>query len=516
MSGIHIGALRVAVTVGMLVGSSYAAAFTTYSSDGETGNCADCHGDYRAGSYESKSDGSPWNDSLMGGHRNFINDSGNDQCDVCHSGSNRSPVVLNLSDLSAKPKGCVGCHGRDGDGPGQIGDGLRAHHMGSNDYLNWPGGIPGGLTCAICHGGDTTPVGEDILPFNYSVAGTIGDPCVAENQFGPTGLDNDGDGAYDAADSDCTPVVPTPGDLNFDGKADILWRNSSTGQNWVYLMNADQIDQSLGINTVSTAWQIVGNGDYDNDDDADILWRNSSTGENWMYLMDGALIDSSERVISVPTEWQVAGNGDYDGDGDADILWRNSVTGQNWMYLMNGSVVETSMVVVWDSVFTIPTVWQVAGNGDYNGDNRSDILWRHSSTGENWIYFMNGATVTNSVRVNTVPTTWQLAGNGDYDGDGDADILWRNTSTGQNWMYLMNGATIDSSVGVNTVPTDWEVAGNGDYNGDLRSDILWRRTGFGGVGGDGRNWMYLMNGATVDSSVGVNTVPTDWDIVNVD
>ena len=120
------------------------------------------------------------------------------------------------------------------------------------------------------------------------------------------------------------------------------------------------------------------------------------------------------------------------------------------------------------------------------------------------------------MRVNTVPPVWQVAGNGDYDGDGDADISWRNTSTGQNWMYLMNGATIESSVGVNTVSMDWEVAGSGDYNGDGKSDILWRRTGFGGVGGDGRNWMYLMNGATIISSVGLNTVPTDWELVNVD
>ena len=261
--------------------------------------------------------------------------------------------------------------------------------------------------------------------------------------------------------------------------------------------------------------------DHDGDNSSDILWRNMTSGQNWLYEMAGNLPKASKGINTISDQtWQIAGNGDYNGDGKSDILWRNNVTGQNWMYLMNGALIETSAVVVWDTVFTIPTVWQVAGNGDYNGDGRSDILWRNSSTGVNWIYFMNGSVVENSVRVNTVPTDWEVAGNGDYNGDGKSDILWRHTGfggvggDGQNWMYLMNGADIDSSVRVNTVPMDWEVAGNGDYNGDGKSDILWRHTGFGGVGGDGRNWMYLMNGAVINSSVSVNTVPTAWRVAD--
>ena len=27
---------------------------------------------------------------------------------------------------------------------------------------------------------------------------------------------------------------------------------------------------------------------------------------------------------------------------------------------------------------------------------------------------------------------WQVAGTGDFDGDGKSDIFWRNTSTGEN------------------------------------------------------------------------------------
>jgi hypothetical protein len=50
----------------------------------------------------------------------------------------------------------------------------------------------------------------------------------------------------------------------------------------------------------------------------------------------------------------------------------------------------------------------------------------------------------------------------DFNGDGKSDIVWRNNTNGGNVMWLMNGATIASSLGVGNVPTNWVVAGIGD------------------------------------------------------
>jgi hypothetical protein len=73
--------------------------------------------------------------------------------------------------------------------------------------------------CAPCHAdanpASYTPVGENINPANYFTPDAAHlnkptDPCNAngsESTFGPTGLDNDGNGVYDLADPACAPAV---------------------------------------------------------------------------------------------------------------------------------------------------------------------------------------------------------------------------------------------------------------------------------------------------------------------
>src|SRR6185312_4419583 len=76
---------------------------------------------------------------------------------------------------------------------------------------------------------------------------------------------------------------------------------------------------------------------------------------------------------------------------------------------------------------------------DFNGDGRSDILWRNVSTGDNAIWTMNGGTVTSNLTLTKVPDqSWKMVGVGDFDGDGKSDILWRYSFNGQNSIWFMN------------------------------------------------------------------------------
>src|SRR6266850_2510482 len=202
--------------------------------------------------------------------------------------------------------------------------------------------------------------------------------------------------------------------------------------------------------------------DFDGDGRADIVWRNLSTGENYLYPMNGTAILAGEGYVRTVSDlsWEIAGTGDFDGDGKADILWRNQATGENYIYFMDGKV-----VIAEGYIRTVSDLnWKVVGIGDFDGDGRSDILWRNSSTGENYIYPMQGLTIKPSEGYLRTLTdqNWQVAAVGNFDGNiapATADILWRNLSTGENYLYPMNGTAVLPSEGYLRTVADlnWKV-----------------------------------------------------------
>lgn len=205
-----------------------ALAYDQYSTDGSTGNCATCHGDFRASPYTSKVDGLSWGNDLHDVHRN--NMLGSD-CNACHVSSGRFPTYIGRSagGNGLSPYSCSGCHGRSQDGTGTgtagFGAGLR--------QLHWRAGETG---CVSCHTDSNpaakTPVGENILPPYYANPGTghtiPNNPCnpapaFVENYAASTlGLDNDGDGTFDALDSQCSTAGATPGEVSRGGLPQLL------------------------------------------------------------------------------------------------------------------------------------------------------------------------------------------------------------------------------------------------------------------------------------------------------
>ena len=91
---------------------------------------------------------------------------------------------------------------------------------------------------------------------------------------------------------------PTLGDLDGDGKSDIIWRKTN-GELATWLMNGFTLVGAPYYGTVSTDWVIAGSGDFDGDGRSDILWRNIS-GAVGYWAMNGAAILSMPILGSAP------------------------------------------------------------------------------------------------------------------------------------------------------------------------------------------------------------------------
>jgi hypothetical protein len=189
---------------------------------------------------------------------------------------------------------------------------------------------------------------------------------------------------------------------------------------------------------------------------------------------------------------------DFNGDGKSDILWRDG-GGSVAQWLMNGWAVTATSVIG-----NIPPSWSVVGQRDFDGDGKHDILWRDGG-GNVALWLMNGATVSSAVNIGFIPANWSVVGTADFDGDRKGDILWRDGG-GNVAAWFMNGTTLASVAVLGNIPANWNVVGTGDFDGNGKGDILWRD-------GGGNVAAWFMNGATVTSVVTLGNIPANWNVV---
>src|ERR1051326_3075906 len=131
--------------------------------------------------------------------------------------------------------------------------------------------------------------------------------------------------------------------FNNDLNPDIIWRNSSQDvSTFWFLPQIRYYFTSINLNSSSTLsppfgstnWIIAATGDFNRDGQTDLVWRNPTTGDNVIWLMNGTTFVSA--VTNVPTTgpsygWTIVGTGDFNGDGWTDILWRSQA--YNYTYI---------------------------------------------------------------------------------------------------------------------------------------------------------------------------------------
>ena len=206
-------------------------------------------------------------------------------------------------------------------------------------------------------------------------------------------------------------------------------------------------------------------------------------------------------------EFTSGARGDFDGDGKSDILWRGTQDGVVAQWFMNGPTLTAINVFGPISLST-----NIEGIGDFNADGHADLVWRNPSNGDVNIWLLNaaGTGLQSAVYIGAVNTDYHIEAVGDFNGDGKDDIVWRGQTSGQVVVWLMNGATVQGVLSLGGVVNTYKIEAMGDLNGDGKSDLVWR----GQIDGAVIVWLTNAAGNGVASSTFVSTVNTTYKIVS--
>jgi len=187
---------------------------------------------------------------------------------------------------------------------------------------------------------------------------------------------------------------------NFDGDfySDIVWRNTD-GSVAIWLMQGDttaglSVKASATIFGPGSTWVPTFIADFDGDGRSDILWTNSATGDTAIWLMNGLAPKGRgvQTIMAGSTGWRVTQVADLDGDLKADLIWRNVNTGATAAWLMDGTAAKPGGTAV---LMSDPN-WVAQQTRDTAGLLQADLVWHNTVTNATALWLMNGLSVTAS------------------------------------------------------------------------------------------------------------------------
>jgi hypothetical protein len=319
-----------------------------------------------------------------------------------------------------------------------------------------------------------------------------------------------GDVSTGDADVDTSIWDPRTPVTNLDGinQSDFLWQHDN-GQAAVWLLHDTSVafNGAVGPN-LGPSWHLIGDGDFNADGRSDLLWQNDSGQAAVWGLNNGTTLQYGTAVGANPgPSWHVIDTGDFNGDNKSDILWQGD-DGTPSIWLMNGA--QPTWMGAAGSSNPGPS-WHIKGTGDFNGDGKSDIIWQ-GDDGTPAIWLMNGAQSTWVGAVGPFASGalagWHIKDTGDFNGDNKSDILWQDDN-GQAAIWLMDGTSVTSFGAVGSNPgASWHVVGAGQFNNaDTNADILWQHD-------NGQASVWLMDGMDMIGNTGVGGNPgADWHLI---
>jgi hypothetical protein len=267
------------------------------------------------------------------------------------------------------------------------------------------------------------------------------------------------------------------GDFNYDGTADVLWHNPTTGAAETWQLHDGNWSQSVDLGSHGAGWQVAGIGDFDGDGTSDVLWRESATGKLDAWAMQDGQWAKSTDLGSHGADWTVLGVGDFNGDGTDDVMFQNTTTGavDEWV-MANGNWSKSISLGSHDIAYSSSAI------GDFDGDGTDDVLWQNPTTGAVEQWHMQNGNWAGSVDLGAHNTAYDLSAVNDFNGDGMSDVLWRDTASGHVDGWVMDNGQWFASVSLGAFDPAYALAGTGDVNHAGGADVLWHNTTTGQVG----------------------------------
>jgi hypothetical protein len=221
-------------------------------------------------------------------------------------------------------------------------------------------------------------------------------------------------------------------------------------------------------------------GDVNRDGKDDIIGFSRSAGNSWFVMTStGTKFKTTVIHWNASVTWTDFVVGDFNADGRTDIAARTQVSAPNYSAWWVGTAradgtFRTSRWTRWEAV-----QWRDTQVLDFNGDGRDDLVGRRLTGG--WRYSQSSGALFSNINIGKweadATAGWHNVLAADVNGDGKDDVVGQKANGDWYWFYL-------SAPGKATFPTasigNWAPGSNytsvliGDFQNDGVDDIFGR------------------------------------------